>query len=107
MSKLQRVITTIAVAVVFCVSLAGVSVAGTNDSKDISSVSCKDTMRLSGGDRDITIGVIHGYLLGKSGTSKYKSARLADATDEFIETCLDNPKAKAIETMEAILKKTK
>ncbi len=107
MSKSQRIITSIMVTVVFCVSLAGASFAGTNDSKDLNSFTCKDIMRLSGGDRDISIGVIHGYLLGKRGTSKYKSDRLAEATDEFIENCLDNPKAMAIKTMEAILKKAK
>jgi hypothetical protein len=105
MSKFQHILTAIVVAAVFCVSLAGVSVAGTNESKDLNTISCKDIMRLSGGDRDISMGVIHGYLLGKKGTSKYKSDRLAEATDEFIETCLDNPKAMAIKTMEAILKK--
>ncbi len=106
MSKLQRVLTSIVVAVVFCVSLAGVSVAGTNDSKDLNSFICKDVMRLEV-DRDIAIGVIHGYLLGKKGTSTYITDKLAEATDDFIETCLDNPKAKALKTMEDILKKAK
>jgi hypothetical protein len=61
-------------------------------------------MRLSGGDRDISLGVIHGYLLGRKGTSKYQSEKLAEATDDFVESCLDNPTAMAIKTMKTILK---
>jgi len=107
MFKFQRIIMSIVVAavvVVFCVSNAGAFLAKT---QDLNSFSCKDIMRESGGDRDISIGIIHGYLLGKKGTSTYKSEKLGEATDEFIETCLDNPKAMAIKTMEDILNKAK
>ena len=61
-------------------------------------------MRLNGSDRDIAIGVLHGFLLGKKGTAKYSSEQLVKATDQFIEHCLDNHKAKAVESLSKFVK---
>ena len=61
-------------------------------------------MRLSGQDRDVALALAHGYVLGRKGTTKYEIEVLAQITDKFIDYCLDNPKANALEAFERIAK---
>ena len=58
---------------------------------------CKDIMRE--GHREISIALIHGIFLGKSGSSKFNLEALMKQTDAFIERCLDNPNEKAMDAM--------
>jgi len=69
------------------------------DSKDrtVEQYTCKDVMRESGSNRDVVIAFLHGYLLGKSGSSKFNLDVLRKQSDDFIERCLDNPAEKAVE----------
>ena len=60
---------------------------------------CKDIMRDSGSNRDVAIAFLHGYLLGKSGSSRFNLDALARQTDDFIERCLSNPSEKAEDAM--------
>ena len=73
------------------------------DGGDLGVVTCKEVMILSGADRDTTIAFFHGYLLGKHGGTKVDLDRLTDATEAFLNKCLDNPTAKAVATMEALV----
>lgn len=70
--------------------------------RDLNEYSCKDVMRLSGQDRDVALALTHGYVLGKKGTTKFEVDALAGITDKFIDYCLDNPKANALEAFERI-----
>ena len=63
--------------------------------RTIEQYSCKDVMRDGAGGRDVAIAFLHGYLLGKSGTSKFNLVVLEKQTDAFIEYCLDHPADKA------------
>ena len=63
---------------------------------------CKDVMRESGANRDVAIAFLHGYILGKSGSSKFDLDVLHKQTDDFIERCLDNPAQKAVDVMAKI-----
>ena len=63
---------------------------------------CKDVMRENGSNRDVAIAFLHGYLLGKSGSSKFDLEALHKQTDAFIEQCLDNPVQKAVDAMAKI-----
>ena len=65
---------------------------------------CKDVMRESGPDRDVAIAFLHGFLLGKSGTSKFNVDILHRQTGEFIELCLDKSSEKAIDIMSTLKK---
>lgn len=53
-------------AVLFVASGAGVALAQSNTARTVDQYSCKDVMREHGGNRDVTIAFLHGYLLGKS-----------------------------------------
>jgi hypothetical protein len=98
---------------VIAASLAAATLIGTNalaadppkpDARDLASNTCKDVMRLSGQDRDVALALAHGYVLGKKGTTKFDVDVLAGITDKFVDFCLDNPKAKALESFEKIAK---
>jgi len=106
MFKLQSIIVSI-VTVVLILGSTGVVSAEADISKDLANFICKDLMRTSGEDRDIAIAFAHGYLLGKKGTTTYSPSKLGEATDEFIEICLDNPNANALKTLGDILNKQK
>jgi len=69
------------------------------DSKDrtVEQYTCKDVMRESGANREVVIAFLHGFLLGKSGSSKFNVDALRKQSDDFIERCLDNPGEKAVD----------
>jgi len=71
---------------------------------DMNSYLCKDIMRMSGEERSIALGVLHGYELGKKGVVSYDPNKLGKVTDEFIEYCLDHPDDKALVTFEKLAK---
>jgi hypothetical protein len=72
--------------------------------QDLGAFSCKDTMRLSGEDREIALALAHGYVLGKKGTTQYDVEVLAQITDQFIDYCLDHPTENALESFEKLAK---
>lgn len=73
-----------------------------SNKKDLSEFLCKDVMRLSGSERENALALVHGYRLGKMGTTQYQIEALADLTDRFIDHCLDNPNDKALESLEKL-----
>lgn len=94
-------------------ALAALSLGGMNalaadppsqNARDLKSNTCKDVMRLNGQDRDVALALAHGYVLGRKGTTKYEIDRLSQITENFIDYCLDNPKANALEAFEKIAK---
>ena len=74
------------------------------DSKDraVEQYLCKDIMRDSGANRDVAIAFLHGFLLGKSGGSKFNLDAVHKQTDDFTEFCLSHPDDKAIDAMSKI-----
>jgi len=86
------------------ITLAGILVAGsvqaqTQADRTIEQFKCKDLMREPDQNRAVAIAFLHGYLLGKSGDSKFNVEVLEKQTDSFIEQCLDNPQTKAEDVM--------
>ncbi len=67
--------------------------------RTVEQYACKDILRESGSNRDVAIAFLHGFLLGKSGGSKFNLETLKTQTDAFLERCLENPHDKAIDTM--------
>jgi hypothetical protein len=88
------------------VILAGaIAPAWAQDSKDrtVEQFSCKDVMRESGANRDVAIAFLRGFLLGKSGGTKFNLDVLHKQSDDFIEYCLNNPNEKAMDAMAKII----
>ena len=67
--------------------------------RKVSDYTCKDVMRDTGEGRDIAIAFMHGYLLGKAGGVEFDLDVLTKQSDAFIEYCLDNPAAPAMDAM--------
>lgn len=89
------------VAASVLVGTLGVIAASAQDAADrtIEQYACKDILRESGSSREVAVAFLHGFLLGKSGNTKFNIGTLAKQTDEFIERCLDNPAEKAVDVM--------
>ncbi len=94
---------TAAIAVFFLIGL-GFSQASAQEAKSrsIEQYSCKDVMREHGDNRDVTIAFLHGFLLGKSGTSTFDLDTMHKQTSAFIEHCLDNPTERAVDAMSKV-----
>jgi hypothetical protein len=50
----------------------------------------------------VTVAFLHGYLLGKSGSSTFDVDALHKQTSDFIERYLDNPGEKAVDVTSKI-----
>jgi len=83
---------------------SGPAMAQANSDRTIEQFTCKDIMRETGNNRGAAIAFLHGYLLGKSGASKFNLDILQKRTDEFVDRCLDNPQSKAEDIMSAVTK---
>ena len=104
MSRGKYNLGSIVIVVAICVTLTSVSFAQDKGPKDLNNYICKDIMRFSGEERSIAIAFIHGYLLGKKGTTLFNTEELAKASDQFIEYALDNPTVKALDGMNKFVK---
>jgi len=84
--------------------MAGSPVAQAQDNKDrrVEQYECRDIMRDSGVNRDVSIAFLHGFLLGKSASSTFNLDKIKQQTDAFIERCLSNPTEKALDAMTAV-----
>ena len=71
---------------------------------DLETHLCKDVMRTSGDDRLIALALLHGYVLGSKGTTKWVSAELGKVTDAFVEHCLSNPNDVALQALAKLAK---
>jgi hypothetical protein len=80
------------------------AMAQTATDRTVELFTCKDVMREPNTSREVAIAFLHGWLLGKSGGSKFNVEVLEKQTSAFIEDCLDNPQSRAADVM-AKLKK--
>ena len=78
--------------------------AKSDSADDLERFLCKDVMRMSGDDRVVATSILHGYTLGKKGTTKYVIAELSKITDSFVEHCLNNPNDKALQAFTKLAK---
>ena len=72
--------------------------------KDLSLFTCKDVMKFEGNDRVLLVTFIHGYYLGKAGTTMFERAKLSDASYKFVDYCKDHPKETALSAMGRFVK---
>jgi HdeA/HdeB family len=98
----QRMLITVAVLAGAFVAVPALAQVQTE--RAIEQFTCKDVMRDPGSNREIAIAFLHGYLLGKSGTSKFNVEVLEKQTDAFIDGCLDHPQDKAQDVMSRVKK---
>jgi HdeA/HdeB family len=97
MSTMQNKILT-AVALASLIS-AGAALAQEPSDRTVEQYACKEVMRETGSNREVAIAFLHGFLVGKSGSSKFNVDVLHKQTDAFVDRCLDNPAEKAVDAM--------
>jgi hypothetical protein len=102
MSNSVRNLVTAAVTSTLFIGGLAIAAEDASTQKDLGTFMCKDVMRLSGSEREISLAFVHGYRLGKMDTTKYEIEALADLTDRFIDYCLDNPNDNALATFEKL-----
>ena len=102
MSNSTRYLVTAALTSALFVGASATSAEEPSTQKDLNAFLCKDVMRLSGNEREYSLAFVHGYRLGKKGTTQYEIEALAAINDKFIDHCLDNPGDKALEAFEKI-----
>jgi hypothetical protein len=78
--------------------------AQTSTDRAVELFTCKDVMREPNTSREVAIAFLHGFLLGKSGGSRFNVEALEKQTSAFIEQCLDDPKGNAVDVMARIKK---
>jgi len=99
----KNICVTVAIAILFTAK-ATLSLGQDVKDRQVEQYECKDILRDSGGNRDVAIAFLHGFLLGKSEGSKFNLDVLHAQTSAFIERCLENPHEKAIDAMLAVKK---
>lgn len=101
MNKTQK-LATVATAVIAAAGLLmwpGIASAQQDKTRTVEQYTCKDVMRESGADRDVAIAFLHGFILGKSGSSRFDIDQLRKQSNSFIERCLDNTGERALDVM--------
>jgi hypothetical protein len=71
------------------------------DTLQIDQYSCRDLLELSGDERDFVLVFMHGFMSGKLGELTFDTMKLADATDEVVSACIDNPDGMLLAAFEA------
>jgi hypothetical protein len=90
---------TIVAMIAFAALLPANALAQEQAPRTVEQFTCKDVMREQGGNRDTAIAFLHGFVLGKSGGSRFDLNSLHKQSDAFIERCLDNPGERALDAM--------
>jgi len=67
--------------------------------RNLGSLSCRDILLASGGARENLVLVLHAYLLGEAKELEFNAMELAEATDRFLNACIDEPDAQALQTL--------
>lgn len=83
-------------------SLFSFAQAQPSSARTIEQFTCKDVMREEGTNREVAIAFLHGFLLGKSGGTSFDVDALHKQSRAFVEQCLDNPSARAVDVMTKI-----
>lgn len=92
------------VVALFTVALSTPLFAQDKGDRTIQQYACKDVVRESGSNREVAIAFLHGFLLGKSGSSQFNLNDLLKQTDAFLDRCIESPNDKAIDVMTAVKK---
>ena len=73
------------------------------ESEDIVSLeatTCREILQYSGENRANSLIFMHGYINGKKGEIMIDAPALANATEQVINTCIDNPDRSLLSVME-------
>jgi len=104
MFRLQQVLLVTVTAGTLFLSGANAYAEEASGSIDLNGYACKDVMRLSGNDRDIALGLLHGYVLGEKNKTSFITEELTKITDNYLDYCLDHPMENALQAFQKLSK---
>ena len=58
---------------------------------DLKTMTCRDMLRTDGEERGYLMILMHGYINGQNGDTIINAPLLAEATDNIVNSCIDNP----------------
>ncbi len=94
-------------AFLLCGVLAPFAAQAQQDERDLDNIECREIMILSGLDRDTAIAFMHGYLVGQSDETTFQLSRLTEATEIFLNDCLEKPDNNAVSVMKDALRRVR
>ena len=68
---------------------------------DLKTQDCRTLLRMSGKERDFTLVFYHGFMSGMKNDTVFNGPELAEATDQIIDHCIDNPNDGLLKVFEA------
>ena len=98
MNQLKYVMATTA----FLLSVSSISVYGQQDAStvDISTLDCRELLKLNDNDKEATLSYYHGYLSGKNNQLTVDVIKLGEVSDQIIDYCIDNPNEPLLNVFE-------
>lgn len=75
------------------------------ESEDVVSLdatTCRELLQFGGENRANSLIFMHGYINGKKGEVMIDAPALANATEQVINTCIDNPDRSVLSVMEEV-----
>ena len=71
-----------------------------DDLMDLQAVTCMEFLKTDGEERANILVFMHGFMNGKKGDTTINPPALTEATDNIIDTCIDNPNNKLASVFE-------
>ena len=70
------------------------------ESIDISEIDCRLMLQMTSEEREFTLLYFHGFMSGQANDTSLNDLELGQATDEIVNTCIDNPENSLISVFE-------
>ena len=70
------------------------------DMFDLKDVTCRDLLKAYGEDQEDLLILVHGYVSGQMSDSIIDGPMLAEATDNIMDTCINNPDSQLLSVFE-------
>lgn len=58
---------------------------------DLATLSCRTLLKMDNEDREFTLVFFHGLISGRQEEMIFRAQALAEATDQIVDQCIDNP----------------
>ena len=71
-----------------------------DDIIDLQTMTCREMLKSDGEDRANILVFMHGYIGGKKEETTVNVSVLSDATEQILDTCIDNPEQTVLSVFE-------
>lgn len=75
-----------------------------NTDIDLATLDCRTLLKMDNEDREFTLVFFHGLISGRQEEMVFRAEALAEATDQIVDQCIDNPDESLLKVFEAVRK---